>query len=966
MATKTIGTGKNFTSTSSWLTYLNALGTLAAPEVAQFDNSSTWGDKLVISGITTSATNTLTLQAYPGDENKGVVGAGTSFATTSGGSWGAFVIENGCQHVIVQDLQFNGGGASSENILITSGTMTMAGDAFIIIERCIVHNGTGIWNGSANIFPTVTIRNNIYYDCVAVTGAIQGYSANISNTLAYFNTFIKNSPYVAATNPAGVRYVLAKNNAVLNFGGTSGWADYLNSDAASDYNASHDTTAPGTHSIHSLTDSDQFTGVGDGSWDFAPKATAAIVGAGTPISGITTDIAGNTRSATTPTIGAFEYVAAGGTSHSQTLTDTVTVADTLIRSTTHVLSEAITNAPTIIRSTSRALADAITNSDTISHLRALAKALSESLTHTDTLVRATTRNLTEAITNTASLAKTTLRSLIEAITNSDVFSHVNTPSGIAFDNKIDGGISSSAATSFSYSFTVGTGANRILFVGAWGATTDVLTGATYGGISMVLVGKVQCPSDRWVYLWYLTNPASGANNVVISSSTGTSISSQAASYTGAAQTGQPDSSNTITGTIQQNWSASLTTVADNSWTIAFMRESLGSATTVNTGTTILEDNPNGTHLYDSTSAVNPAGSTSLSGLISRGTANIGIVAASFAPAAAANLTKALTEAITHTDILIRSTTRSLIEAIASSDALSKLRTLLKSLTETISQTDTLARSTVRSLTEAITNASSLAKTSTRLLTQSLTATDTLIRKAAKSFLEIITQTATFSGAAQLLKTLSETISHTDTLLKTTARKLAETITQSDTFTHTVFIGKVLLETISAADTLVRSLTRSLAEKITTSVAFATAGFILKTLTEAITASDALSHARTTLKTLQELISHTETMVRSITRKFSESVTNSSSLLKTPLKVLSDTLTSSATFSRTFTAVRTLIEIISPADVLTKLLNGTVIKWEHITKSAAATWTHINTSTTATWTKITKAADAVWSHISQSQ
>lgn len=130
---------------------------------------------------------------------------------------------------------------------------------------------------------------------------------------------------------------------------------------------------------------------------------------------------------------------------------------------------------------------------------------------------------------------------------------------IAFDAATDGG--SDTNTSLTYSHTT-SGSDRVLLVGvvgATGASDDFITGVTYNSVSMSLVDKVAANGNRWEYLFLLVNPASGANNVVVSASTSDFLASQAASYTGCAQSGQPNADNT-----GQNFSTSFLPIAATS------------------------------------------------------------------------------------------------------------------------------------------------------------------------------------------------------------------------------------------------------------------------------------------------------------------------------------------------------------------------------------------------------------------
>lgn len=124
-----------------------------------------------------------------------------------------------------------------------------------------------------------------------------------------------------------------------------------------------------------------------------------------------------------------------------------------------------------------------------------------------------------------------------------------------------------AATSHTLSHTC-TGSNRVLVVGTRTYDANAITGVTYNGVSMTEVGtSVTLGSDAF-RRWILVNPDSGANNIVASLSSSRRIEIYAISLTGAKQSAQPDASATATGS-STSATGSVTTVADNSWVVAF-------------------------------------------------------------------------------------------------------------------------------------------------------------------------------------------------------------------------------------------------------------------------------------------------------------------------------------------------------------------------------------------------------------
>lgn len=197
-------------------------------------------------------------------------------------------------------------------------------------------------------------------------------------------------------------------------------------------------------------------------------------------------------------------------------------------------------------------------------------------------------------------------------------------------------VQTSATSSLTFSHTC-SGTDRILFVATCANTGSTTTGVTYGGVSMTQVGSVTDigPTE---YLWYLVNPASGANNVVVTNS-GSVTTGSAISFTGASQTGQPDATYTGTSTTTSSFSSSITTVADNCFVVCTSRTGNGFTLTGGTNTTI-GSQPDGIYfgscgLWYSTAAKTPAGSATLNVTCTSQYFG-GAIMASFKPVAVAN------------------------------------------------------------------------------------------------------------------------------------------------------------------------------------------------------------------------------------------------------------------------------------------------------------------------------------------
>lgn len=195
-----------------------------------------------------------------------------------------------------------------------------------------------------------------------------------------------------------------------------------------------------------------------------------------------------------------------------------------------------------------------------------------------------------------------------------------------------------ATTSLTFSHTC-TGANRILFVYAGNQQgTPSITGVTYNGVAMTFIARTDSQSNERTELWYLVAPATGANNVVISVSGSSKIAGGAISYTGAAQTGQPDSSNVSPSpTSGTSVTVSTTVVASGCWLVGC---GVTGNATIAAGTGMTQRaNRAGDGSFDTTitgDSNGTVGTGSQSLQITNGASDsIGLVVASFAPVAAA-------------------------------------------------------------------------------------------------------------------------------------------------------------------------------------------------------------------------------------------------------------------------------------------------------------------------------------------
>jgi len=201
---------------------------------------------------------------------------------------------------------------------------------------------------------------------------------------------------------------------------------------------------------------------------------------------------------------------------------------------------------------------------------------------------------------------------------------------IAYDNASHSGFLNGTSNNLSHTTA---GSDRLLMVYIF-STIDNITGVTYNGVSATFVQKqlmTGAAAGQYIHEYILINPASGANNVTVTSSSGMGGYISAVSYTGARQTSQPDNSAKQAANPVTSLTTSVTTVADNCWLVgyAYVNGSMtaGTATTLRGGSVA-----NVLQAMDSNGAKSPAGSYSLITNCSSGFA--GHVIASIAPSVA--------------------------------------------------------------------------------------------------------------------------------------------------------------------------------------------------------------------------------------------------------------------------------------------------------------------------------------------
>jgi len=111
--------------------------------------------------------------------------------------------------------------------------------------------------------------------------------------------------------------------------------------------------------------------------------------------------------------------------------------------------------------------------------------------------------------------------------------------GIAFDAASSADTGTGTASSLTWSHTIGSsGTNRVLIVGVSirNNSSQTVSGVTYSGTSLSMIGQTTNSTNSRVEIWRLIAPATGAHNVVVTLSAAARFVGGAASFTGVSQT----------------------------------------------------------------------------------------------------------------------------------------------------------------------------------------------------------------------------------------------------------------------------------------------------------------------------------------------------------------------------------------------------------------------------------------------
>lgn len=197
---------------------------------------------------------------------------------------------------------------------------------------------------------------------------------------------------------------------------------------------------------------------------------------------------------------------------------------------------------------------------------------------------------------------------------------------IAFDTATGTVVSTGSPSTINWSHTC-TGSNLNLVVHVYNDDgTDKVTGVTYNSVAMTRVQVKSTVAKQTVYSYILINPTTGANTVVVTASAGSNqLGGISQSYTGCAQSGQPDSSNNNSQLIVASpFTVTDTVINSNCWLVGCERND-SEIPTAGSGT-IIRDTRNTMTGTDSNGTVG-TGSQTQNWVVSAGSSYTGVIMA---------------------------------------------------------------------------------------------------------------------------------------------------------------------------------------------------------------------------------------------------------------------------------------------------------------------------------------------------
>ena len=323
---KTIGSGGYFSTIALWEADSLADSTIAAGNTYKgecLNQEFTITSPIYMAGNTTTSSaykwlSTASGASFRDNANKltnalrynASNGAGITTTTPMGTYIGLINVGDASEtHDVVDNLQIQHAGTHSSSVAINLSSSTTVGCK---VKNCILQT-TSYQDYTVQTARCCELINCLIIHKRHVSGlaGIKGWYLNAGGG-AYNCTIVRPN---GGTGTLGTPIKVNGSTYIVKNCAAFGFSEAFSGtfDGSSGYNATDLSSAPGSNNQVSKTYSAQFQNYSDGSEDFRAKAGCDFAN-GTPDSTHTAgvDIVGQTRSGTTPYIGAWEIVAAGG------------------------------------------------------------------------------------------------------------------------------------------------------------------------------------------------------------------------------------------------------------------------------------------------------------------------------------------------------------------------------------------------------------------------------------------------------------------------------------------------------------------------------------------------------------------------------------------------------------------------------------------------------------------------------
>jgi len=306
--------GGDYTSLSGFEADIDAgglTGILTAQYSERFDDVISGTSGMNFSGWTADATNHLIIQGAAAGKHLGRENSGARIIGVVNSSFALFNFSTDTCFIIIRDIEIVVENTSGGSYIGRHSTATQNDDTqFFKLHRVVGYNDrdgnvhsnniTRQWGpsvGGWSHFTDVEFINCHFRGIEAL-----GDSVDPNFLKMYHCTILRGDLDVDNSNSAAY-YCDVRNCDAYFHGPTGSYADFLSLGSNSVTNVSSDTS--GTTGLQNVDPYQQLSHL-QFPYNFKPRVGSLLLGAGTPITGVTTDILGNSRSLSAPSIGAFE------------------------------------------------------------------------------------------------------------------------------------------------------------------------------------------------------------------------------------------------------------------------------------------------------------------------------------------------------------------------------------------------------------------------------------------------------------------------------------------------------------------------------------------------------------------------------------------------------------------------------------------------------------------------------------